>query len=65
MRSVVTDEKSRKPEDFQFTRPKKGEPVRIPVPTREAFFRDLEKVVPPDKPQPSHDEPADEADSRK
>jgi hypothetical protein len=30
----------------QFTQPKKGEPVEIPVPTREAFLRDLEKVAP-------------------
>lgn len=31
----------------QKTRPAKGEPVEIPVPTREAFLRDLEKVAPP------------------
>jgi hypothetical protein len=30
----------------QFTQPKKGEPVEIPIPTREAFLRNLEKVTP-------------------
>lgn len=30
----------------QFTEPKKGDPVEIPIPTREAFLRDLEKVAP-------------------
>jgi hypothetical protein len=35
----------------QMTRPKKGEPVEIPIPTREAFMRDLQKVAP--RPQPS------------
>jgi hypothetical protein len=31
----------------QFTEPKKGEPVEIPIPTRDAFLRNLEKVAPP------------------
>jgi hypothetical protein len=31
----------------QFTEPKRGDPVEIPIPTREAFLRDLEKVAPP------------------
>lgn len=31
----------------QFTEPKKGDPVEIPIPSREAFLRDLEKVAPP------------------
>ena len=31
----------------QFTEPKNGDPVEIPIPTREAFLRDLEKVAPP------------------
>jgi hypothetical protein len=30
----------------QFTEPKKGEPVEIPIPTRDAFLRNLEKVAP-------------------
>jgi hypothetical protein len=30
----------------QFTEPLKGEPVEIPIPTREAFLRNLEKVAP-------------------
>ena len=30
----------------QLTRPKKGEPVEIPIPSREAFLRDLAKVAP-------------------
>jgi hypothetical protein len=32
----------------QFTEPKQGDPVEIPIPTREAFLRDLEKVAPSD-----------------
>jgi hypothetical protein len=35
----------------QFTEPKQGDPVEIPIPTREAFLRDLEKVAPPRKSQ--------------
>jgi len=31
----------------QFTQPKKGEPVEIPIPTRDAFLGNLEKVAPP------------------
>jgi FAD/FMN-containing dehydrogenase len=31
----------------QFTEPKTGEPVEIPIPTRDAFLRGLEKVAPP------------------
>jgi hypothetical protein len=30
----------------QFTEPKKGEPVEIPIPTRDAFLRNLENVAP-------------------
>ncbi len=30
----------------QKTQPKKGKPVEIPVPTRDAFLRDIEKVAP-------------------
>ena len=33
----------------QFTEPKQGDPVEIPIPTHEAFLRDLEKVAPPTK----------------
>jgi hypothetical protein len=42
----------------QETRPAKGEPVEIPIPTREEFFRDLGKVAKPRK-QP---EPEDQGD---
>jgi hypothetical protein len=31
----------------QLTEPKNGEPLEIPIPTREAFLRNLEKVAPP------------------
>jgi len=31
----------------QMTRPKNGEPVEIPIPTREAFMRNLAKVTSP------------------
>ena len=30
----------------QFTQPKKGDPVEIPIPTRDAFLRNLAKVAP-------------------
>jgi hypothetical protein len=30
----------------QLTQPKHGDPVEIPIPTRDAFLRDLEKVAP-------------------
>jgi hypothetical protein len=33
----------------QKTQPKKGEPVEIPIPSREAVLRDLMKVAPPVK----------------
>jgi hypothetical protein len=33
----------------QMTQPKEGEPVEIPVPTREDFLRNLEKVAPPSR----------------
>ena len=29
----------------QMTRPKKGEPVEIPVPTRQSFIRNLNKAI--------------------
>jgi hypothetical protein len=58
--AVMTEKNSRKSETFQKTQPKKGDPLEIPVPTREAFFRDLAKLASPDKSQPTHDEPADE-----
>jgi hypothetical protein len=51
-------------EPTQKTCPKKGEPMEIPVPTRDEFFRDLRKVAPPDKPQRAQDEPADEPNER-
>lgn len=31
----------------QLTEPKNGEPLEIPIPTREAFLRNLERVAPP------------------
>jgi hypothetical protein len=31
----------------QMTEPKNGDPLEIPIPTREAFLRNLEKVAPP------------------
>lgn len=34
----------------QTTQPAEGEPVEIPVPTREEVFRDLGKVAKPRKP---------------
>ncbi len=34
-------------ERTQPTQPKKGEPVEIPIPTRDAFLRDMAKVAPP------------------
>lgn len=33
----------------QFTQPKKGEPVEIPIPTREAFLRNLERIAPAER----------------
>lgn len=33
-------------EPKQKTQPKKGEPVEIPVPTREEWLRNLEKIAP-------------------
>ena len=37
-------------EPTQKTHPKKGEPIEIPIPTREEVFRDLGKVAKPRKP---------------
>jgi hypothetical protein len=37
----------------QETQPKEGEPVEIPVPTREEVFRDLGKVAKPPRPSDS------------
>ena len=34
----------------QMTEPKNGEPLEIPIPTREDFVRNLEKVAPSPKP---------------
>jgi hypothetical protein len=39
----------------QKTKPAQGEPVEIPIPTREEVFRDLEKVAPPPKRRPKRD----------
>jgi hypothetical protein len=32
----------------QLTEPKVGDPVEIPIPTRDAFLRNLDKVAPPE-----------------
>jgi hypothetical protein len=37
----------------QMTQPKTGEPLEIPIPTREDFLRSIEKVAP--KPEPADD----------
>jgi hypothetical protein len=39
----------------QMTEPKTGEPLEIPIPTREDFLRNLDKVAP--KPAPVDEEP--------
>jgi len=39
----------------QFTDPKIGEPVEIPIPTRDAFLRNLAKVAPPILPESPDD----------
>jgi hypothetical protein len=39
----------------QMTAPKNGEPLEIPIPIREAFLRNLEKVAP--NPEPVEDDP--------
>jgi hypothetical protein len=45
----MTDEKQDQPanEPTQETEPKKGEPIEIPVPSREDFFANLEQVSRP------------------
>ena len=52
---------SNEPESTQETRPKKGDPVEIPIPTRHAVLRDLMKVAPPALP-PKAPTDADDAD---
>ena len=42
-------------EPTQPTQPAKGEPVDIPVPTRDEVFRDLGKVAKPRKPSADGD----------
>lgn len=39
----------------QPTDPAEGDPVEIPIPTREEVFRDLGKVAKPPKPAPDED----------
>jgi len=47
------------PKTTQKTQPKgKGEPVEIPIPTREAVIRDLMKVAPPVKQSDTPDKPS-------
>jgi hypothetical protein len=43
----------------QETRPAEGEPVEIPIPTREEVFRDLGKVAKPRKREPDQDNEAE------
>jgi hypothetical protein len=38
-----------KQERTQKTRPKKGEPIEIPVPKRQDVLRDLDKLTQPEK----------------
>lgn len=40
----------------QTTQPAEGEPMEIPVPTREEVFRDLGKIAKPRKSPPSADD---------
>ncbi len=54
------EQSQRRDEATQLTQPKEGEPVEIPIPTREAFLRDLAKVAPPME-RPATDERADDA----
>jgi hypothetical protein len=39
----------------QKTQPKKGDPVEIPIPTRDAVLRDLMKVAPRPEPKKPSD----------
>jgi len=48
-------------EPTQPTQPAEGEPVEIPVPTREQVLRDLEKVAKPPKRNGNSHLPAEEA----
>jgi hypothetical protein len=41
----------KKTERIQKTRPKKGKPVEIPIPSRDRVLRDLAKVAKPEKKQ--------------
>ena len=43
----------------QPTQPKRGKPVEIPIPTREAVIRDLMKVAPRVEPPANADPPDD------
>jgi hypothetical protein len=45
--------------ETQPTKPKKGEPVEIPIPTREAVLRDLMKVAPPVPEPPAEQDDAE------
>ncbi len=42
-------------QEIQETTPAEGDPVEIPIPTREEVFRDLGKVAKPRKPPPEKD----------
>jgi hypothetical protein len=39
----------------QMTEPKSGEPLEIPIPTRDAFLRNLTRVAPPPVAKPEGD----------
>jgi hypothetical protein len=47
--------KSNGDEPTQETHPEEGEPIEIPIPTKESVFRDLRKVAKPRKPSTDRD----------
>jgi hypothetical protein len=42
-------------ENTQKTKPKKGEPIEIPVPAKSQIMRDFEKIATPKEPDDQHD----------
>lgn len=52
----MSDEKPTQP--TQPTQPKKGDPVQIPVPSRDDWLRNMRKVAPPaESKRPADDQP--------
>lgn len=45
-------------EDTQKTRPKKGEPVEIPIPDKNQIMSDFEKIATSEPPEESEDDQA-------